>query len=93
MPTIDELRSHSGQVYQHGQEIVPDEDGEVWIVDEKSLTLLLRDLENLSIYNFTDYHELSQEELAAYPEKEQEYNNYVKYQEYAFKAQEGAEAA
>ncbi len=76
-PGIDQLSSHSGQLYQFGQEIPVAGNGTVWIVPEEDMEMLISDISWLEIYNFSY---MDEQQRQADPAKYQEYLKYVAYQ-------------
>lgn len=51
-PGIEELKNHTGEEYQEGQEISLSEGETIWLVSEKDMTILGEDMSNLDLFDY-----------------------------------------
>ncbi len=56
-PTVDDLRDKTGEEFKYGDTIPLGENETIWIVDEKDLTILADDMEELELFNYDESKE------------------------------------
>ncbi len=56
-PTVDDLRDKKGEEFKYGDTIPLGENETIWIVDEKDMTILADDMEELELFNYEESKE------------------------------------
>ena len=56
-PTVDDLRDKKGEEFKYGDTIPLGENETIWIVDEKDMTILADDIEELKLFNYDESKE------------------------------------
>ena len=56
-PTADDIKNHTGEEYKYGDEIPFNENETVWIVDDKDMTILADDIEELELFDYDNSKE------------------------------------